>query len=233
MKREQNVVSFLAVVFVLLGLRFFIAWDPISSTIGSFANSVGKTLLSLNSTEAIQDPLVLADSRVDTLAQENEALRNQLELSDTEATIAAEVIRMDVSSYRKTIWINKGSNDGLSIDDAVVHSGYLFGKVISTTSNSAEVQVITDPEFTATAQYEDEHGVIKNSYGSLLFDLVPKGDIEAGKTVVTDGIDGVFKPGIPVAIIANNITKPGSVFYTYNVYVVENPINVRFVEIVR
>lgn len=62
--------------------------------------------------------------------------------------VAAVVIANGVSNFDRTITIDKGSNDGIAVEQAVVtgsaDSARLVGSVVSVTAHSAEVQLIID-----------------------------------------------------------------------------------------
>lgn len=221
-------------LIILIALRLIFEWNPLGNVIrtatrplADFVGSVARDHVEEASQTDIESAML-----TDALRQ-NEELRAQLNLSRDGSAITAEVQRLDMASYRKFIWINKGSAEGLLVNDTVTADGYLFGRVVSTDKHSAQVQVITDPEFSVTAQRNDEHGVVKSVYGSVLFDLVPRGDISKGEMIFTDGGDGIFKPNIPVAVVDANITEPGKVLYRYSIFLNRNPLSVRFVQVVR
>lgn len=235
MKQAQSSSkTFVIGLLILIALRLLFAWDPIGKSVSTitqpiaeFVHTIARTNMDTAENEEVNGALNTA------LQQENDDLRSQLNLTNSGSRITAEITRIDMSTYRKWVWINKGSAEGMVIDDTVVADGFLFGRIVAVEKHRAQVQVVTDPEFSVTAQYGEQHGVVKNQYGSLIFALVPRGDIAQNQLITTDGIDGIFKPNIPVALIDANITEPGAVFFSYSIFLRNNPSNVRFVQVVR
>ncbi|MFH1230753.1 MAG: rod shape-determining protein MreC [Planctomycetota bacterium] len=64
--------------------------------------------------------------------------------------ITAEVIiKSDISIWRRSILINKGSRDGLKSGLTVVSGKWLVGKVSDVGTSTSRIQLITDPSFRA------------------------------------------------------------------------------------
>jgi rod shape-determining protein MreC len=72
--------------------------------------------------------------------------------------VAADVIWHDPTLWYQQIEINKGSGDGVALDDPVVGDGALVGKVSEVGSNFAIVTLITDHAVNVAAQVEDQNG---------------------------------------------------------------------------
>src|SRR5215216_6156960 len=66
--------------------------------------------------------------------------------------VAARVIARSPSSWYQTFQINKGSSDGIRVDQPVVNGAGLVGKVKSVSAGNASVMLLTDPEFGVSAQ---------------------------------------------------------------------------------
>ena len=59
-------------------------------------------------------------------------------------TTMAEPIMLDTSSRFKSIILDRGSNTGIEVNDAVVNANGLIGRVVLTTKDMAKVQLVTD-----------------------------------------------------------------------------------------
>ena len=66
--------------------------------------------------------------------------------------VEARVIARSPSSWYQTFQINKGSSDGVKVDQPVVNGAGLVGKVKSVSDGNASVMLLTDPEFGVSAQ---------------------------------------------------------------------------------
>src|SRR5881392_2805298 len=69
-------------------------------------------------------------------------------------TSMAEAIMLDTSSRFKSIILDRGSNAGIEVDDAVVNANGLVGRVVLTTKDMAKVQLVTDANSSVGALIE-------------------------------------------------------------------------------
>ncbi len=70
-------------------------------------------------------------------------------------TLTARVIGRDTSNWWKSIQIDRGSNDGLRQNMAVLNAEGLIGKIISVTKGEARVLLLTDPNCKVSALLQD------------------------------------------------------------------------------
>jgi rod shape-determining protein MreC len=107
--------------------------------------------------------------------------------------VTARVIARSPSSWYQTFQINKGSSDGVRVDQPVVNSAGLVGKVKSVSDGNASVMLLTDPEFGVSAQAlrSGEPGSVGPAVGApgdLRFDLVPNAkEVHRGDQIITAG----------------------------------------------
>ena len=107
--------------------------------------------------------------------------------------VEARVIARSPSSWYQTVQINKGSSDGLRVDQPVVNSAGLVGKVKSVSGGNASVMLLTDPEFGVSAQALESGepgsvGPAVGAPGDLRFELVPNAKlVHKGEHVITAG----------------------------------------------
>ena len=59
-------------------------------------------------------------------------------------TTMAEAIMLDTSGRFKSIIIDRGSSDGIDVNDAIVNASGLIGRVVLTTKDMSKVQLVTD-----------------------------------------------------------------------------------------
>ena len=156
-----------------------------------------------------------AKSQRDKLEAENEQLGRDLATARTEkrdleqrlglktaneqgglgnyTPVEARVIARSPSSWYQTFQINKGSSDGVKVDQPVVNGAGLVGKVKSVSDGNASVMLLTDPEFGVSAQalQSGEPGSVAPAVGApgdLRFELVPNAkDVKRGEMIVTAG----------------------------------------------
>jgi rod shape-determining protein MreC len=160
------------------------------------------------------DTLDAKDER-DKLKAERDALRRevaQLEVEKSEleqleglqeqntrgglgnlAPVQARVIARSPSSWYQTVQINKGSSDGVRVDQPVVNAEGLVGKVKSVSDGNAVVMLLTDQDFGVSARTvrSGEPGSVGPAVGApgdLRFELVPNAkEVSRGEMIITAG----------------------------------------------
>jgi rod shape-determining protein MreC len=161
-------------------------------------------------------------------AQEAEILNRQLsrevhlDATDTISAyrpVTADVIWHDPTLWYQTIEIDKGSGDGVQVNDPVIGDGALVGKVSVVDPSVSVVVLITDHSVNVAAQVQDKKGdtgllvpAIGNPTEMLLEDLphiVPgQPGPQLGQLVVTAGyksgpLDSLYPRGIPIGQVSN------------------------------
>lgn len=152
------------------------------------------------------------------LTQENIELRSASDqtarlrelLSYTERTsnptTMAKIVMLDTAGRFKSMILDRGSTDGVEVNDSVVDPAGLVGRVVLTTNELAKVQLIIDTNSAAGCMIERtrRQGVIRgDGRGALHLLYVPAlSDVVAGDEIVTSGTDGIYPAGIPVATVA-------------------------------
>jgi rod shape-determining protein MreC len=117
----------------------------------------------------------------------------------------AQAIMLDTSGRFKAIIIDRGSNAGIQVNDAVVNANGLIGRVVLTTKDLSKVQLIIDGNSSAGVLVERtrRQGVLRGDGGggAQLYDIPSLADVQPGDKVLTAGIDGIYPKGIPVGIV--------------------------------
>jgi rod shape-determining protein MreC len=139
----------------------------------------------------------------------------------TPTSIPAVVIANGLSNFRYTITINRGSADGVAMDQPVVTGAadapILVGKVVNVSVSSAEVQLIIDRNSAVAGRLSVSHesGLVQGQgEGDLRMSLVTPGTIVQGnETVVTQGYvvngqRGLYPPGLVIGEVSRVI--PGT-----------------------
>lgn len=169
--------------------------------------------------------------------KELEELNNVKSISDFNM-IKATVISRNVTYWFNTLTINKGSNDGINIDMAVIDSNGLIGRINSVTKNTATIKLITtnDVKNKVSAvirnNKEDVYGII-NGYDSKnnLLNLIISDNkkIEKGSIVETTGMGGIFPRGILIGKVYDVIKKEDDVTNVVRVSLSSNIEGARYV----
>lgn len=120
-------------------------------------------------------------------------------------TTLAQAIMLDTSSRFKSLILNRGSNSGIEVNDAIVNASGLIGRVVLTTRDMAKVQLMVDSNCAIGALIERtrRQGVLRGdgAGGAKLYDIPSLADVQPGDVVLTAGIDGIYPKGIPVGSV--------------------------------
>lgn len=175
---------------------------------------------------------------VDTLTEQNNVLlQDQAELArleqlyelDEEYTdypkVAARIISKDPGNWYDTFMINRGSNDGIRVDNNVIAGKGLVGIVTEVGSNWATVRSIIDDSSNISAMTvsTDDICVVEGDLelideGKLRFSqLYDREDkVSVGERIVTSNISDKYVEGLFIGYVSeieldtNNLTKTGT-----------------------
>ncbi|MBQ6446973.1 MULTISPECIES: rod shape-determining protein MreC [Niallia] len=162
--------------------------------------------------------------QVQGLKKDVQALQDTLEekesLSDY-TLMKATVIRRNPSQWTELVTINRGDNDGVEKNMAVITSAGLIGKIKSVAPNTATVQLLSseDPANRISAFIQPKEDEKKNKSKTEVFGIiadydketkqlimtweeVPNGlKVEKGQLVTTSGMGGVFPKGLAIGTV--------------------------------
>lgn len=134
-------------------------------------------------------------------------LRSLLGYSEqfTMPTTMASPVMLDTSGRFKSIILDRGSNSGIEVNDAVVNANGLIGRVVLTTKDMAKVQLVTDGNSSVGVLIDRtrRQGVLRGdgADGAQLYDIPSLADVRPGDVVMTAGIDGIYPKGVPVGVV--------------------------------
>ncbi|MDE5977314.1 MAG: rod shape-determining protein MreC [Turicibacter sp.] len=135
-------------------------------------------------------------------------------------TINATTVMRNVDHWHDFIFINKGSNQGIEENMAVLSKeGYLIGKVISVNEVSAKVKLIKNQDFgvKVSAIIDGKDGSVGTIEGydyttdELVMTQVSKDvAVELGDVVITSGLGGVYPRSLLIGYVDRiEVSKDG------------------------
>jgi rod shape-determining protein MreC len=129
--------------------------------------------------------------------------------------IGTTVLTHRLNEFQERITVAAGRNDGVRVDDPVLDSeGHLVGYVSKTSRVSAQVTLLTDGEFAASArdQATGTYGLVSHGQGageSLIFDLVPKDKLVKRRDLIVTagrragGLPSLYPQGIAIGMVTS------------------------------
>ena len=148
----------------------------------------------------------------------NQRLRALLNFKKSIATplLPAQLVAFDPSGWFQTILIDKGRNDGVVQDMAVVSAEGLVGRVIGESNHHAKVLLILDGNSAVDAyiQRSRARGVLVGLGRELcLLKYVQRNeDVQVGDKVISSGMGGVFPKGLLVGTVQEVVRGSSGLF---------------------
>lgn len=158
--------------------------------------------------------LELEISTLEEAAKENERLLTLLdayEHLEDEDPVYARVIGKDPGVWFDMFTINKGTNDDISVGNAVMTGDGLAGRIVEVGSNYAKVQSITDSRSSVACLIERtrDNGTMRGTADTAsqarectMHYLPSLNDIVPGDRVITSSTDRVYPKGLNVGVVS-------------------------------
>ena len=134
---------------------------------------------------------------------ENEKLRQMLEMRTKQPSeyIAADIALVENGSSSDTMYINKGKNQGLSLNLPVMYDGYLIGKISKINDEYSEVMLLTSKKSRMSVVVNGTDMQILRGNGNGTFSILNYNENVNDKTVFnieTSGVSDIFPRGIKI-----------------------------------
>ena len=214
------------------------AFDPLERSLGGMMNVASTAYRTYQhlwhaeqENQELHIQLVAAQVQIQRLGEqagESERLRTLLEFKNRLGvqTLAAEVIASSLGNLESNpgensnaIYIDKGSDAGLTTDLAVITPEGVVGKILAVFPHSAQVLLVTDPSsgVGVTLAQSRVQGILKggtNSFCDIHY-VMNEEVVTRGESVVTSGLDRVYPKGLQVGTVANS--GDGNIYKTITV----------------
>ncbi|MBR5240259.1 MAG: rod shape-determining protein MreC [Clostridia bacterium] len=187
----------------------------ISNSVDNFFNyfeNKQELVQSVNELTYKNNLLEQKNAALSSLETENERLRNLLELKEKYPefeTTAATVIARDGSNYGRFMTIDKGTESGIQVNQAVISQNGLVGLVFESGHGWAKIQTILDPSTSAGCRItrtgdvsvaEGDHALVNDGMLKMLY-VSKQFSILEGDFVETSGLGEIYPRGIPIGKI--------------------------------
>lgn len=195
---------------------FVTAADAISDGVGGFIDK----LVNADSYKAENEELKAQLSEMykdimdyESLKEENAQLREMLGLKEDHESFVfsdlCDVVARNANDMYGGFTINRGSNDGISLNDPIITAVGLVGRVTEIAPSYSKVSTLLSPQVNVgvLTMRSKATGVLENSIESaekglcLMSNILKDADIKAGDIVVTAGHSGLFPEGVAVGTV--------------------------------
>ena len=131
--------------------------------------------------------------------------------------VDAQIILGSPGNFESTVALDKGTDDGIVVDQPVVSGRGLLGRIARASGRRSTVLLLTDRDSGVNVRdtRTNQRGIINGRPDSTLQQLENldgPGDIKAGDILVTAGTTGgPFPPDIPVGRVVSAVQRPGDI----------------------
>lgn len=162
------------------------------------------------------------------VARENARIQSLLQVEGAGGVRAvhARVVGASLSGLERSATVNKGRDEGVVPERAVLSAEGLVGRVSWAGSRTAKVLLLTDAQSAIGVRIgtSGETGLARGTGGrNIEIELVSRaaldqGAVKTGDVVVTSGYQGgIFPPGLPVGRVENVVLAPRGTSYSISV----------------
>lgn len=173
-------------------------------------------------------------------------LRELLRLNDLRwvgdiPQVAARVVSAPISNFEQTIKLDRGSRDGVAVDDPVVTGDGLVGRVVDVSSRRSVVRLLTDPSSSVGVRFvRSVEAGVANGEGSgrqLSVGFVEvNAEVRVGELAVTSGLEGgsvLYPSGIPVGRVSEAEHVEGALEQRVKIRPLADLKHLRFVKVLQ
>lgn len=160
----------------------------------------------LRQRQTAQANLLLRQAHLDEENRRLRALLDMRERVDAPAQ-AAEILYAARDPFSRRVVIDLGSSQGIETGQAVIDDVGVVGQVTRVFPRTSEVTLLTDKHQAIPVQVERNglRAILAGAGGGQMeLQFLPTNvDVQAGDTLVTSGLDGIYLPGLPVARVSH------------------------------
>ena len=197
---------------------------------------------------AYEDEIILSDDLEEGILIEQQKefaeLKKLHDINETLTefdTISALVIERNRMYWFNTITINKGSDDGINLDMAVITGDGLIGKVNKVSKKTSEIKLLTTNDQNSKIsvmirnEFDTIYGIMQgynneNNYLEVI-GVNKQIEIKEGSLVYTSGMGGVFPSGILIGEVIGTSSDKYEVGKIIHVKPATNFNSFRFVSV--
>jgi rod shape-determining protein MreC len=184
----------------------------VSRPINYFRNGFRKIALIIESADKreklekevflLQNNLIMYQNTINMLNKKLETVSEfRGNIDKNKQLLVADIVGYDTSNFRKSVLINVGKKQGVSVDDTVVFGSALVGRISAAGNSSSRVMLITDPASNVPSRFLESRiqGIVKGTGNDdmCMVEYVSRhAEIKENSKIISSGIEGIFPKSI-------------------------------------
>ncbi len=193
-----------------------------------------------------EESLLMMKGKIASQEQEIQALKKMLELNRTLTEYEIEnatILSRNIGYWNETITIDKGKDQGIAKNMAVITEDGLLGKIVRVSNRSSEVKLITacSEKYQISVMIHTEQGEVHallNGYDpkskkAILSSIDQRSLVLPSQMVTTSGLGGVFPNGIYIGTIDNVENDNHSIANKAQITLSQDFNNIRYVSVLK
>lgn len=199
--------------------------SPIQYGLYKSANSVGKQFSFVFLVRRTAQEKKALEEQLATVLSENATLRKQLAENQARSTQQSalnpqtfQLLESRPIGINRYLYIDKGSDDGVKVNESVVYKDTIIGKTISVDPKKSAVLLTSDPDSKVAAfsssQDGKAKGVLEGQFGSemLMDKILHEEPIKVGDLVYSEGSEIEIPRGLVLGTVSEVLNRDNEVF---------------------
>ena len=211
-KKKNEILLVLIISFILVLLMYFSKSNKYIVDVKKYFHNIGANIeeIFILKKETINNDVISGINN--GLEKENNELKELLNLDKSELDFVGALVIDRSIDWDKTIKINKGSDNGIEEDMAVINGEGLIGKITEVGINYSIVTLITSNldisrvavDVVGTENYHGILNGLKKEENLLVVDNINKSsEINIGDNVYTNGLGGIYPANIYIGKVVD------------------------------
>lgn len=171
--------------------------------------------LSVSNTRIEKLEITINQLRLENAELKKKILQDTTEFQETRfKLLKAQIIGRDPSDINAFLYVDKGEQYNLYVNQPVITMNGLVGRVKFVNTRYSIIETLENRRFAVSGLHEKTgvHGIVKQR-GSLVFDYVRiTDDINIGDSIYTSGMSEIFPKGILIGTV-QKIEQVGDLFF--------------------
>jgi rod shape-determining protein MreC len=178
-------------------------------------------------------------AKLENIENENTQLKQDLKFSQDRSDLS--LLPATITNYSpvgsyQAVTIDKGKDDGVVENQAVVSGGFLVGKIKNVSNSTAEVWLLSNRSLLTPVILTGSNvtGILKGGIRGLVVENIPiDTPIKKGELVVTSSLEQLYPAGLAIGQVEEVLSQEEEIFTRVRIATPINIANIRTLFVVK